>query len=264
MKCVEGLPVDAPVATYVSWVFGEVAPSLAGGALGRLAAWAAQRARALEADGRLDDALLIAREAHDSIGDRCGAGAVACGNDGDAWLADSDAADAQRDIAELRSALERVAALRDAHGVDAQLGEYEACDKASLARRLLDRVEAVNDVASHVEEHVRPVCREHDVDADDILTAYISARAEKHTQLRNSRRRRRDEAASANDDLAFAVAALDEVDDDAKRTAAALTILTAARAPFSEGVITLAHRSDLLDSDASVDEKRRPWPTPRA
>ena len=129
-----------------------MAPSLAGGALGRLAAWAATRARALEADGRLDDALLIAREAHDSIGDRCGAGAVACGNDGDAWLADSDAADAQRDIAELRSALERVAALRDAHGVDAQLGEYEACDKASLARRLLDRVEAVNDVASHVEE----------------------------------------------------------------------------------------------------------------
>ena len=113
-------------------------------------------------------------------------------------------------------------------------------------------------MASHVEEHVRPVCREHDVDADDILTAYISARAEKHTQLRNSRRRRRDEAASENDDLAFAVAALDEVDDDAKRTAAALTILTAARAPFSEGVITLAHRSDLLDSDASVDEKRRP------
>ena len=46
---------------YVSWVFGEVAPSLAGGALGRLAAWAATRARALEADGRLDDALLIAR-----------------------------------------------------------------------------------------------------------------------------------------------------------------------------------------------------------
>ena len=116
--------MDAPVSTYVSWVFGEVAPSLAGGALGRLAAWAAQRARALEADGRLDDALLIAREAHDSIGDRCGAGAVACGNDGDAWLADSDAADAQKDIAELRSALERVAALRDAHGVDAQLGEW--------------------------------------------------------------------------------------------------------------------------------------------
>ena len=48
--------MDAPVATYVSWVFGEVAPSLAGG-LGRLAAWAATRARALEADGRLDDAL---------------------------------------------------------------------------------------------------------------------------------------------------------------------------------------------------------------
>ena len=95
VKCVEGLPVDAPVSTYVAWVFGEVAPSLAGGALGRLAAWAATRARALEADGRLDDALLIAREAHDSIGDRCGAGAVACGNDGDAWLADSDAADAQ-------------------------------------------------------------------------------------------------------------------------------------------------------------------------
>ena len=92
-------------------------------------------------------------------------------------------------------------------------------------------MEAVKDVASHVEEHVRPVCREHDVDADDILTAPVSARAERHTQLRNSRRRRRDEAASENDDLAFAVAALDEVDDDAKRTSAALTILTAARAP---------------------------------
>ena len=202
--------------------------------------------------------LLIAREAHDSIGDRCGAGAVACGNDGDAWLADSDAADAQRDIAELRSALERVAALRDAHGVDAQLGEYEACDKASLARPLLDRVEAVNDVASHVEEHVRPVCREHDVDADDILTAYISARAERHTQLRN----RGDEGGTRSLPKMTTPPScrrcLDEVDDDAKRTAAALTILTAARAPFSEGVITLAHRSDLLDSDASVDEKRRP------
>ena len=257
VKCVEVLPTDAPVQAYVGWVFGEVAPALAGGALGRLAAWAAGRARALEADGRLDDALLIAREAHDAIGDRSGVGAVATGGEGDAWLADAAAADARRDVAELRSALERVAALRDAHGVDAQLGEYEACDKASLARRLLDRVEKVDDVASHVEEHVRPVCREHDVDADDILTSYITARAEQHTQVRNSRRRRLDEAASDQDELAFAVAALDEVDDDAKRTAAALTILTAARAPFSDGVIQLAHRPDLLDTDAAVDESAR-------
>ena len=133
--------------------------------------------------------------------------------------------------------------MRDAHGVDAQLGEYEARDKASLARRLLDRVEAVNDVSTHVEEHVRPVCREHDVDADDILTAYISARAERHTQLRNCASGRRDEAPE-NDDLAFAVAALDEVDDDAKRTWR-LTILTAARAPFSGQSLSRSWRRDL-------------------
>ena len=104
--------------------------------------------------------------------------------------------------------------MRDAHGVDAQLGEYEAA--TGLARSATPRrSRPSSDVASHVEERAARV-QEHDVDADDILAAYISARAEKHTQLRNSRRRRRDEAASENDDLAFAVAALNEVDDDAK------------------------------------------------
>ena len=224
-----------------------------------MAAWAAQSARAFEADGRLDDALLIAREAHDSIGDRCGAGAVACGNDGDAWLLDSDAADAQRDIAELeissgaRRRFKRCARRRRAAGRVRGVRQGVAGSSTSL-----DRVEAVNDVASHVEEHVRPVCREHDVDADDILTAYISARAERHTQLKKLAETKADEAASENDDLAFAVAALDEVDDDAKRTSAALTILTAARAPLLGWRDYIAHRSDLLDSDASVDEKRRP------
>ena len=96
--------------------------------------------------------------------------------------------------------------------------EYEACDKASVRSATRDGSRP-SDVASHVEEHARPVCREHDVDADDILTAYIGARAERHA-ARTRARRRRDEAASADDDLAFAVAALDEVDDDAKRTSA--------------------------------------------
>ena len=62
-------------------------------------------------------------------------------------VAAPSALDEQR--ADLEHARRGVAALRDAHGVDAKLEAYEACDKAGLAAELLDRVAAPADVAAH-------------------------------------------------------------------------------------------------------------------
>ena len=69
---------------------------------------------------------------------------------------------------------------------------------------------------ANVAAHVRPVCAEHDVDVDALLVTYVHRRCAADGARRAAARRTRAEP-DENDDLAFAVAALEEVEADDAR-----------------------------------------------
>ncbi|KAJ1877641.1 hypothetical protein LPJ66_012061, partial [Kickxella alabastrina] len=146
-SALHAFPADACPGALAQWLRREVLPRIGGGAAAGVGAWLGQRARALEAAGRLRDAVRLALLAHEA------GGAGAAG---------------------LHAQLAELAHLQRRHALALRLDAYAQLSFAGVARLLLDRTAAAELLPAAYAAHFAPYARRHALDPAALVRAYCA------------------------------------------------------------------------------------------